>query len=370
MHNALDIENLSHEYDGTPILYNIDMNIAAGEAVCLLGPSGSGKSTMLRIISGLERARSGNDYKITAGGDVVAAQQSHMPPQRRRIAMMFQQPSLFPHMTALENICFAIDRGTKAQKRIPALKRLKSVGLEERAHAYPHQLSGGQQQRVALARAVAARPELILLDEPFANLDARLREHVRDETFDMLRQHRISTLLVTHDPHEALTLSDRIYIIEDGHITQHGTAQELHDAPKTPFVVTLFGAACKMSAHVRGELLHTPFGMMPVSDLATQGMRHMLLAAGEYEMYIRSHNITVNTLPECDDMATAQVRIKSCKHIGGQIIYDVQLEDSNVTLRAICDGRSDMLVVGQQCYAHIRPRDCFIFRISSSAVRQ
>lgn len=245
----LSVQQLNKSYGATPIFQQIDFSAERGEFVTLLGPSGCGKSTLLRCIAGLTAVDSGQI--LLEGQDLVP-----LPPQQRAIGMVFQSYALFPNMTVTGNVAF----GLKMQK-LPASEirqrvdeALALVELNEFARRYPHQLSGGQCQRVALARSLVTRPRLLLLDEPLSALDARIRRHLRDQIRHIQRELNLTTLFVTHDQEEALTLSDRIVLMSRGQIVQNGAAEELYTQPVDLFAAGFIGNYNLLSAEQAAAL--------------------------------------------------------------------------------------------------------------------
>ncbi|MBB5751855.1 ABC transporter ATP-binding protein [Prosthecomicrobium pneumaticum] len=233
----LAIEGVAKRYRGTPALADIALAIRRGEFLALLGPSGCGKSTLLRILAGLLAADEG---RVTLDGADVTA----MPPWRRDIGLVFQNYALFPHMTVRGNVRFGlemrkIDRATADRMVDEALDTVRLGGLAERR---PAELSGGQQQRVAIARAIAIKPRLLLLDEPLSNLDAVLRTSVRVELRELHERTGLTTIMVTHDQAEALTLADRVAVMSAGRVLQHGTPRDVYETPATAFVATFVGS--------------------------------------------------------------------------------------------------------------------------------
>lgn len=232
----LVLQDVVKSYGPKTILNNLNMSIGEAEMVALLGPSGSGKSTSLRILAGLEQADSGI---VTIGGRDV----SKMPTRERNMGIVFQAYSLFPHLTAKDNVAYGlkIRKVKTAERRKRAEELLELVGLTEHMDKFPNQMSGGQQQRVALARALAIEPEVLLLDEPLSALDAKVRVQLRDEIRRIQLSAGISTLLVTHDQEEAITMADRVGVMQNGKIEQIGSPKDLYNHPETPFIAQFVG---------------------------------------------------------------------------------------------------------------------------------
>ncbi|PRY66892.1 iron(III) transport system ATP-binding protein [Vreelandella songnenensis] len=262
---ALSLSGVRHIFDTRQVVKGIDLEIAPGEVVCLLGPSGCGKTTLLRIAAGLEVLQEG---QVSLEGRCIAAPgQRHVPPEKRGVGLAFQDSALFPHLSVLENVSFGLKHLPARARHEQALALLEQLGMAGYAQSYPHQLSGGQQQRVALARALAPRPQLMLLDEPFSSLDARLRDRIRDDTLHVLKKLGSATLLVTHDPEEAMFMADRIALMRDGRIVQTGTPRELYCEPVDPFVVTFFGEVNTLAGRIHGGCVQTPMGKIDASWL-------------------------------------------------------------------------------------------------------
>ena len=235
--NLLELDDLCVTYD-TPqgrrtVVDGLSLALPRGDIGCLLGASGCGKTTVLRALAGFEPVRMG---RIVLDGTPVAAPALDVPPERRRIGMMFQDYALFPHLSAAENVAFGLRRMPKAERRIRVADMLDLVGLADSGGAYPHELSGGQQQRVALARALAPSPELLLLDEPFSNLDVDTRERLAFELREILKRTGHTAMLVTHNQAEAFAIADRIGVMKDGQLAQWDTPYALHRHPANPFV--------------------------------------------------------------------------------------------------------------------------------------
>ncbi|HSV29518.1 MAG TPA: ABC transporter ATP-binding protein [Candidatus Omnitrophota bacterium] len=262
---GLMLDKVSHSYGGKPVVREVTLAVTPGELVCLLGPSGCGKTTTLRIAAGLEQPQRG---RVTLNCQLVSGDGIHLPPEQRHVGFLFQDYALFPHLNVVANVAFGLDHLGKAERAARVAEMLAQVGMAAYADAWPHQLSGGQQQRVALARALAPKPRLMLLDEPFSGLDKRLRDQVRDETLHVLKSSGVSTLMVTHDPEEAMFMADRIAIMRDGRVVQMGRPDELYCAPADAFVASFFGEVNVLAARVRGGEVPTPFGPRPAPGLA------------------------------------------------------------------------------------------------------
>ena len=248
---SLAFQNVGHSYGDLRVLSGVTLEARSGEILCLLGASGSGKTTLLRLAAGLESLQEGS---IFVDGALIAAPGRDMPPEKRSFGMVFQDHALFPHLTVAENIAFGLAKRSKEEVRAVVAQRLASVGLAGFETRYPHTLSGGQQQRVALARALAPSPTAMLLDEPFASVDVTLRRALREEARLALKETGVVTLVVTHDPVEAMEIADRIAVMERGRIAQCATPEELYAKPASALVASLFGDAQRFPAIVRGEI--------------------------------------------------------------------------------------------------------------------
>ncbi|MEE4639098.1 MAG: ABC transporter ATP-binding protein, partial [Wenzhouxiangella sp.] len=240
-------------------------DVQPGEVVCLLGPSGCGKSTLLRIAASLEELQQGRVF--INGEDMRSPSGRLVPPERRNVGLMFQDSALFPHLSVLDNVTFGLDKLPARRRRERALELLDTLGMGDCANRYPHRLSGGQQQRVALARALAPGPGLMLLDEPFSALDARLRDRIRDDTLHLLKKAGAGTLLVTHDPEEAMFMADRIALMKNGRILQMDRPVDLYCRPQDPFVATFFGEVNRIEGVVENGVIDTPLGQVEARHL-------------------------------------------------------------------------------------------------------
>jgi len=256
---ALELRGLTKRYPGADrdALRGVSLRVEAGEIVGLVGGSGAGKSTLLRLIAGLETPSAGT---IIIGGRVVCDGNRSVPPERRGVGLVFQDYALFPHLTVEGNVGFGLHRMPRGRRRDRVREVLELVGLADLAGRYPHQLSGGQQQRVALARALAPEPAVLLLDEPFSNLDALLKPALRDELASILRRARTTTLVVVHDHEDVVSLADRVAILRDGGLWQVGAPRDVFATPRDDYVARLFGATNLVRAVVENGTLRTPLG--------------------------------------------------------------------------------------------------------------
>ncbi len=261
----LEIEGVSHAYGATRALDGVDLAVASGELMCLVGPSGCGKTTLLRLAAGLESVQRG---RVRIAGQTVAGDGPEMPPEDRGVGMVFQDYALFPHLSVVENVAFGLRGDKAAGRRERARDVLRKFGVEGLAGSYPHTLSGGEQQRVALARALAPAPRILLLDEPFSGLDSRLRDHIRDETLHVLENSGAATLMVTHDPEEAMFMADRIAVMRASRIEQVGRPVEIYFHPMNAFVTTFFSDVNRLPGLVRDGRVETPFGSLEADGLA------------------------------------------------------------------------------------------------------
>jgi iron(III) transport system ATP-binding protein len=258
---AIDASGIRKAFGGSVAVSSASVTVAQGELVALLGPSGSGKTTLLRVIAGLEVPDEGS---VAINGRVVVGDGTWVEPERRRVGMVFQDGALFPHLTVADNVAF----GEPGAGRVEEC--LDLVGLTDRARSYPHELSGGERQRVALARALAPDPDVILLDEPFASLDAGLRVSLREEVAGILRRAGASALLVTHDQQEALSLVDVVVLLRDGIVEQAGRPLDVYASPASRWVAEFLGDADVLPGQARDGTVVCELGRFPV-DAAVRG---------------------------------------------------------------------------------------------------
>jgi iron(III) transport system ATP-binding protein len=248
---------VTHAFGTLKAVDRLSLEIARGELVCLLGPSGCGKTTALRIAAGLELLQQG---RVRLEGRTVAEPGRDLAPEARGVGLVFQDFALFPHLSVRDNVAFGLRGLGAAERRDRVDRMLAQVDMADQAESWPHTLSGGQQQRIALARALAPRPPVMLLDEPFSGLDASLRNLVRDQTLHLLKESGAATLMVTHDPEEAMFMADRIALMRAGRLVQVGRPTELYFSPVDAFVAGFFGDINRLEGEVHGGGVATPFG--------------------------------------------------------------------------------------------------------------
>ena len=258
---AVRINNLSYSMNEKKILNNINLQLEKEKIACILGPSGCGKTTLLKLIAGLSKVQEG---EIFLNENLVSSSNIHLKTEKRKIGFLFQDYALFPHQTVKQNLQFAIkDKSTS--HRVEEI--MDVIKLSDSLEKYPHELSGGEQQRVALARSIIAKPDLLLLDEPFSSLDLNLKEEVRDDTLHLLQKSNISVLLVTHDPFEAMFISNQINIMnKNGEIVQSGSPTDLYNLPNYSYVANFFGETNKFQGVVKNTIVETPVGEFKVEN--------------------------------------------------------------------------------------------------------
>ncbi|QUM78119.1 ABC transporter ATP-binding protein [Moritella sp. 24] len=263
--SALTISDLHCSYAGVDILTGLDLTLGKNEILCLLGPSGCGKTTTLKLIAGLLPPTQGS---IEINGNVVDNAKLNLAPEKRNVGMIFQDYALFPHLTVTDNILFSLHKQSQSKQKEKLDYVLNLVNLTEFAGRYPHQLSGGQQQRVAIARALACSPELLLLDEPFSNIDSQVRHHLIEEMRGLLKSHNMSAIFVTHSKEEAFAFADRLAVFHQGKIEQLGTPTELYNQPATRFVADFLGKVNYLDAVVVDEYsVETALGIITSSQV-------------------------------------------------------------------------------------------------------
>ena len=311
---GLRIDGISHSFGAKQVLDAVSLDVSPGDILCLLGPSGCGKTTTLRLIAGLETVQQGT---ITINGRRVADARRTLPPERRSVSLLFQDFALFPHLTVFDNVTFGLGHLSREDRQERAHEVLEQVGMLAHADRFPHELSGGEQQRVALARARAPRPRVMLMDEPFSNLDVRLRRHVRDIVLHVLKNSTASTLMVTHDPEEAMFMADKIAVMSAGRIVQIDTPENLYSAPRTRFVASLFSDLNRVRGLVREGHVSTAVGRLCTPDFAE---------GTAVDVLIRPEAVRLGA-PAGDGAQVARGRVMAARMLGRSSLVHLSIED-------------------------------------------
>lgn len=341
--DGLRFNGVAHRYDADWALRELNLSVGAGEIVCLLGPSGCGKSTALRLAAGLEVLQEG---EISVAGEVVASggTKHQEPPERRSVGLMFQDYALFPHMTVAANIAFGLPKSERNSGE-KVKKALEEMHLGHVADRYPHTLSGGQQQRIALLRALAPNPRVMLLDEPFSGLDQHLRQRVRQETLSMLSNSGAATLIVTHDPEEAMYLADRIVVLNNNAVVQDAVPSELYSNPADPFIARLFGPVNSFDAQVENGTVATPLGTFGTPQYEN---------GAQVKVMIRASDVAL----KCSDEQGAKV--VSARPLGPDVEVTLALRDASPTIVSLVPALQAPKS-GEFATIHIANENVFVF---------
>jgi iron(III) transport system ATP-binding protein len=313
----LEVRELSHAYGNHQVVAGLTFSLARGAIGCLLGPSGCGKTTVLRCIAGFEAVQAG---EIRLAGRLVSGPGVMVTPEKRRIGMVFQDYALFPHLTVAANIAFGLHSDPKRAARVRELSDL--VGLSAVLDKYPHEISGGQQQRVALARALAPRPELLLLDEPFSNLDVDLRERLSLEVREIIKASGATAVLVTHDQQEAFAMADEIGILHEGRIQQWDNPYNLYHRPGNRFVADFVGQGVFLPAKALGAgQVEIELGVLKGAEIPGNG--------GGLEVLLRPDDVIH------DDAAPTRAEVLHKAFRGAEILYTLRLESGRKVLALV-----------------------------------
>ncbi len=330
--SSLEVAGLWKGYRRQPVLRGVDLAVPAGSLTAVLGLSGCGKTTLLRVIAGFERAERG---EISLAGRMLDDGRSYVPPEKRGIGYVPQEGALFPHLDVAGNVGFGLTRAERRGGKVVE-ELLEMVGIAHLSRRLPHQLSGGEQQRVALARALARRPLALLLDEPFSSLDASMRTHVREEVQALIREQGVTTVLVTHDQEEALSLADSVAVLRDGKIVQQGAPADLYDHPADERLARFLGAVNVLYASFLDGTAQTPLGPLPLSTTAA--------GDGAGAVMLRPEQLEVLPLDRAGEQGLAG-RVERCRYYGHDALLQIRAGESGELLVARVAG-GDALAEG------------------------
>ncbi len=311
MSTLLRVENIECRYEQHRVVEQLSFEVKEGEIACLLGPSGCGKTTVLRAIAGFNSIYSGS---LQLEGRVIATATTSVPPERRNLGMVFQDYALFPHLSVEDNIAFGLKNGSRRDKSRIVAHLLELVKLPDVAKRFPHELSGGQQQRIALARALAPKPRLLLMDEPFSNLDTELRRQLSVEVRDILREEKISAIVVTHDQDEAFTVSDKLGVVADGYLQQWDTPFTVYHNPANPQVASFVGEGMFIPGRaLDGQLIETDIGLVKANKVSWQ-------SGDLLDVFLRPHEV----VPGCSGCEVSGEVVKK-EFLGTTTLYTLKL---------------------------------------------
>ena len=323
----INVKNISVCYDNFFALKDVSFKVMEGQIISIVGPSGSGKSTLLKVIAGLENL---SDGQIFQKNNLVATNKYSLPPSQRNMSMVFQDHALFPHMKAIENIMFPIklkDKNWSSQKRKRSLatieKLLEDLHLEDFANSYPHQLSGGQRQRVSLARALIVSPKILLLDEPFASQDQELKGHLKDIMLKLIKKKNITTIIVTHDQNEALSLSEKMGILRKGKLEQFATTFETYHFPSNRFVANFMGMGTFLPGKIVDDALVTEFGIVKRFRYSNDVD---LKKTNEVSVFLRPDDVVIST------NSAIKAKVISRVFLGASLLYRLKLDTGSEVL--------------------------------------
>ncbi len=344
---GLEFSGVSHAYETETVIQELNLVVPVGSLTCLLGPSGCGKTTVLRLAAGLETLQIG---WIKINGVRVADETDTSPPEVRDVGLMFQEYVLFPHLSVLGNVSFGLDALPAKSRETVAKAALAQVGMAGAANSYPHMLSGGEQQRVALARAVAPRPKVMLLDEPFSGLDTELRASLRDDTLRLIKETGATTLMVTHDPMEAMLMADHVALMHDGRVMQVGSPMDLYRQPGSSFCARFLGEVIDYVGLVRSGEVVTPLGSVPASGIED---------GEEVQVLIRPEALYLDQERE---VGGVKARISDQRNLGPQTKLTLQLEECGEQFHVNLWGR-DLPSAGSKVAVHLDFSMVFVFPV-------
>ncbi len=344
----ISIKNISFSYGKEKVLDNIDLSIEKNEIVALVGPSGCGKSTLLRIILGLEDIQSG---EISVNNRLLASVKKSTPIHDRNMGIVFQNPSLFPHMTVKKNIEFGLKNAKKKLSSNKIDEYLALVELDNAKDKFPHMLSGGEQQRISLIRSLIINPDVVLLDEPFANLDSVIRRKIRADVLDILKEFSSTAIFVTHDPYEAMEIADRIIILNEGKIVQEGQAEELYAHPNSMFSATFFGFVNALVANFQENKLDLSFASLELLNFPKKTQKKLSQKKDEKDflVYIRPENLLISRQKNEENVPCTVERVMFS---GSYSAVFVKIAGLSELIRVDVKGGSEYKV-GDEVFVHL-----------------
>ncbi|OUS08292.1 Fe3+/spermidine/putrescine ABC transporter ATP-binding protein [Rhodobacterales bacterium 52_120_T64] len=326
----LVLDKITRTFDGQTVVDDLSLTLNPGEVTCLLGPSGCGKSTTLRIAAGVDRQDRG---QVLLDGRVISDDQHHMPPEKRSIGLMFQDFALFPHLSVAQNVAYGL-KGSGKEPAVMAI--LDRVGLADYSDKYPHMLSGGEQQRVALARALAPKPNVMLMDEPFSGLDNRLRDGIRDETLNILKEEGTSVLLVTHEPEEAMRMADQIALMRGGKIVQIGAPYNIYNNPKDRAAAAFFSDVNVIEGVAQNFQTETPFGLFFTPALHDRTDVEIVIRPQHLKIDFDRNGKGPNVTPT--DGVPARGLVTRARFLGNESLVELRMDYDGSTLTASIPG--------------------------------
>lgn len=343
--SILEFRSVSCAYDPSrPAIADISFTVREGEILCLLGPSGCGKTTILRAIAGFEPVRSG---QIFLSDRLVSSSSETVPTEERRVGMVFQEYALFPHLRVADNIAFGLHHLSRAERSCRVQEMLRLTGLEGLERRYPHELSGGQQQRVALSRALVQNPVMLLLDEPFSNLDPDMASRMRQDLHALLRRTKTTTILVTHDHDEAFAMADRIAVLNGGEIEQLDAPELIYHLPATQFVADFVGQADFLTGQIRQGVVQTELGEFPNTIGGEEGA-HVLVMIRPDDIHLVPNK-------------SAEPRIVARQFRGSENLYTVQLPSGQVVHSS--EGSTSVYHEGTAVELHVSATHTVLFPV-------